>query len=57
MLLFPDMDQLMKQLDRRRLDGTSFSLPGSGCGKKLLPSSVNEPRFPPSILRRTAYFQ
>src|SRR5437879_9707394 len=35
----------------------SFNLPCSGLRKKLLPSRVKEPRFPPSILRRTAYFQ
>src|SRR5439155_12052894 len=29
----------------------------SGRAKKLLPLSTNDPRFPPSILRRTAYFQ
>jgi len=35
----------------------SFNLPCAGLRKKLLPSRVKEPRFPPSILRRTAYFQ
>src|SRR6266550_2691865 len=28
-----------------------------GLVKKLLPFNAKEPRFPPSILRRTAYFQ
>src|SRR6516225_3646065 len=35
----------------------SVALPFSGRGKKLLPFSANDPRWWPSILRRTAYFQ